>query len=218
MITIAFSFDDAPGPSMAALLDVLHEEGVRATFFVIGHNVEEPPWPGASRRQARGLLLRALRDRHLLGNHTYEHSRFTENPAFRLEIERTDAIIRDLLREAGVEQPTIPFRFPYGERARACRLMVLKEMGRPFVPYPCRFADWLRDKTGPALNAEIRSHLRACVRRGRASTTIDLHVGAPPSGPGGHYQREATVEAVGRLLARRGDWRFTTRLPRCRVQ
>jgi hypothetical protein len=96
--------------------------------------------------------------------------------------------------------------------------MVLREMARPYVPYPCIFADWLPEKTGPELHTEIRSHLRSCRRSGRSSTTIDLHVGGPPVAPDGYYLREATVEAVRRLLARRGDWRFTTRLPLCRVE
>src|SRR5512144_3274869 len=36
----ALTFDDGPGPSTSALLDVLRDSGVRATFFLLGRNVE----------------------------------------------------------------------------------------------------------------------------------------------------------------------------------
>ena len=218
MITIALTFDDAPGPSMASLLDVLHDADVKATFFVIGRNVEDPPWPTATRKEARDLLLRALRDGHVLGNHTYEHSFAPEIVAFRAEIERTDAIIIGLLGEARVAQTTIPFRFPYGERRSPYRLKVLGEMGRTFTPYPYLFEDWLPEKTEGGLLHEIRSHIDSCARDRVTTTTVDLHIGAHRDEQAGYYLRAATVEAVKLFLAVRGDWQFTTSAPSRRVE
>lgn len=54
----ALTFDDGPGPSTSNLLDGLHSAGVRATFFLLGRNLEEAPWCGDPAR-ARALVLRA---------------------------------------------------------------------------------------------------------------------------------------------------------------
>lgn len=65
---IALTFDDGPHPGYALrLLEILHAEGARATFFVVGR----PALAGPS-------LLDALRRRgHELGNHTMDHHPMT---------------------------------------------------------------------------------------------------------------------------------------------
>src|SRR5262245_43913817 len=41
---IAITFDDGPNPELTPrLLDMLKERGIKATFFVVGKNVEEYP-------------------------------------------------------------------------------------------------------------------------------------------------------------------------------
>jgi len=65
---VALTFDDGPDArSTPALLDVLREADVAATFFCIGKNV-------ATNRE---LPARILREGHLLGNHTFNHSNTT---------------------------------------------------------------------------------------------------------------------------------------------
>ena len=39
----ALTYDDGPGPSTEALLDVLEAAGARATFFLLGRNLCEAP-------------------------------------------------------------------------------------------------------------------------------------------------------------------------------
>jgi len=41
--TVALTFDDGPGPSTPAVLDVLRQNGVPATFFVVGQNAAAEP-------------------------------------------------------------------------------------------------------------------------------------------------------------------------------
>jgi peptidoglycan/xylan/chitin deacetylase (PgdA/CDA1 family) len=61
--TLCLTYDDGPGSDTAELGAFLHEEGVAATFFVIGQHAEGQP-----------ALLRQLRGwGHLVGNHTYSH-------------------------------------------------------------------------------------------------------------------------------------------------
>lgn len=65
---VALTFDDGPDArSTPALLDLLRQEKVPATFFCIGQRV-------AAERE---LTARLAREGHMLGNHTYHHSNLT---------------------------------------------------------------------------------------------------------------------------------------------
>lgn len=61
---VALTFDDGPNPDYTGmLLDGLKERGVRATFFVLGSEVELYPQ----------LVRRANEEGHLIGVHAYKH-------------------------------------------------------------------------------------------------------------------------------------------------
>lgn len=65
---VALTFDDGPDPSSTpALLDLLRVEGVKATFFCIGHRVDAHP----------KLAARIASEGHEIGNHTHAHSNLT---------------------------------------------------------------------------------------------------------------------------------------------
>ncbi len=101
---VALTFDDGPTPGGTdAILAILNAEGVRATFFLIGAQMEQHP------DQARKLVAAG----HELGNHSYSHDRMVfKSPAFiKSEIERTD----ELIRQAGHQGP-IHFRPPFGKK------------------------------------------------------------------------------------------------------
>jgi peptidoglycan/xylan/chitin deacetylase (PgdA/CDA1 family) len=61
--TVALTFDDGPGPSTPAVLDVLRAHGVHATFFVVGRQVATEP----------DMLRRIVAEGHALGDHTWSH-------------------------------------------------------------------------------------------------------------------------------------------------
>jgi chitin deacetylase len=101
---VALTFDDGPTPGVTEeVLSILNEAGVKATFFVIGANLEGTPEEG------RKIVTAG----HELGNHTYSHKRMVlKTPSFiESEIERTD----QLIRQAGY-QSAIHFRPPYGKK------------------------------------------------------------------------------------------------------
>lgn len=85
---VALTFDDGPDArSTPALLDLLREKQVTAAFFCIGKRV-------AAERE---LAARIFREGHLLENHTYEHSNFTNfftTARLRVELEQTQAAIQ----------------------------------------------------------------------------------------------------------------------------
>ncbi|HEY5675883.1 MAG TPA: polysaccharide deacetylase family protein, partial [Myxococcales bacterium] len=103
----ALTFDDGPGPSTAELLDVLGASGVRATFFLLGRNLEEAPWCGDPLR-ARALAERASREGHALGNHTWSHLRPDRWRELAADLRRGEDVVRSL------RTGHVRFRLPYG--------------------------------------------------------------------------------------------------------
>ena len=86
---IALTFDDGPHPSQTGrILDILDSYGVKATFFMIGVNVEN--YPDA----AKEVLKRG----HEIGNHTYSHSHLNRLGEVRLseELEKCEDILENL--------------------------------------------------------------------------------------------------------------------------
>lgn len=61
--TVYLTFDDGPGKYTDKVLDILKDEHIRATFFVLGQQVERNPI----------FTKRIVDEGHTLGNHTYNH-------------------------------------------------------------------------------------------------------------------------------------------------
>lgn len=119
---VALTFDDGPTPGYAQrILDVLEQEGVRATFFLVGNAIEA--WPEGARR--------IVEAGHEVGNHSYSHSRMIlrDYDFVASELERTEALIR----AAGYTQP-IHFRPPYGRKLFSLP-RYLAERGMPSITW-----------------------------------------------------------------------------------
>ena len=88
--TVYLSFDDGPSKWTPQVLDILKEEQVKATFFVLGEQAEQ-----------RGDVVRRLvREGHALGNHTYNHKYdelYGSFAGFWQQIERTSQILTSLV-------------------------------------------------------------------------------------------------------------------------
>lgn len=98
---IAFTFDDGPHPTYTIqLLDILQEVSGKATFFMIGQEIE----------RNRSIAEAVHKQGHEIGNHTYSHpalSSLTIHEATE-EIHKTDEIIRSITL-----QEVRSFRPPY---------------------------------------------------------------------------------------------------------
>jgi peptidoglycan/xylan/chitin deacetylase (PgdA/CDA1 family) len=94
MFDITLSFDNGPEPEVTpAVLDILAEHRLKATFFVIGKKLEDP--------LRRAICERAHAQGHWIGNHTFTHSvplgRRSEADVGRSEIGRTQDLIGDMV-------------------------------------------------------------------------------------------------------------------------
>ncbi len=66
MPRLTFTFDNGPKPGATErVLDFLSERSIKATFFVVGKQLQTP--------DARRLTERAHAEGHWIGNHTYSH-------------------------------------------------------------------------------------------------------------------------------------------------
>lgn len=80
---IALTFDDAPDDQFTPqVLDILKQEGVRATFFVVGNRVQAHP----------EIVRRMVKEGHVIGNHSWNHPNLPKlsDAEFRSQILKTD--------------------------------------------------------------------------------------------------------------------------------
>lgn len=94
--TVYLTFDDGPSRLTGQVLDILRDENVKATFFVLGKQVEAYP----------ELVRRALQEGHAIGNHTYNHvykDLYSGAESFWNQVQKTENIIEEY---AGV-RPTL---------------------------------------------------------------------------------------------------------------
>jgi peptidoglycan-N-acetylglucosamine deacetylase len=106
---IALSFDDGPHPITPQILHLLGRYNAKATFFCIGKNIEKHP----------EILKKIVDDGHVIGNHSYSHSRFFDffrKDQVAQELEDTDIIIEKMIGK----KPSF-FRPPYGVTNPAIR-------------------------------------------------------------------------------------------------
>lgn len=88
---IAITFDDGPSPYTETLLEELKKRNVKATFFVIGQNVEHYP-----------EILKEMQEAgHLIGNHTYHHVEISKLSlaGAKEEVDTTNQLIESITHE-----------------------------------------------------------------------------------------------------------------------
>ena len=132
---VYLTFDD--GPTLRAtprVLDILKEENVKASFFVIGKYVDKHP----------ELVKRAYDDGHYIANHGYDHSNkklYESNTSFINEVKKTDI---EIGKAIGIDNYCSHiFRFPNGymspnnKSQKKVSAKLLQEMDYVYVDWNC---------------------------------------------------------------------------------
>lgn len=193
--SVALTYDDGPSPrNTSALLDVLAEHNVQATFFLIGEHVRKHP----------ALARRVAERGHVIGNHTTMHPNLSRQSGVRVraEIERCQLTIEDTL---GISP--VLFRPPYGARTPSV-LKTARSMGLRPVMWNVTAHDWDARRSAAVL-ARIDSAMKRHMKQ-RVASNVLLHDashldGAVPA------PRDITID-VTRALLQRDDLRFVTPL------
>lgn len=126
---IALTFDDGPDPIYTPLvLSILARFKVKATFFIVGKQVEKYP----------DLVQKIHQEGHAIGNHTWSHELpFCQSKnRIEQEIEKTQFIIK---HTCGIT-PTL-FRPPFGVSSRAMEA-ALDFKGLDLILWTQSLKDW----------------------------------------------------------------------------
>lgn len=123
---IALTFDDGPGPYTSRLLDGLAARGVKATFFMLGQNVE----------RYTKTVRRIYDEGHQVASHTYDHPALTTKSDSQVcwQINHT----ADILNEITGLNTNYLLRPPYGD----CNSRILSLIGTPAILWSIDPEDW----------------------------------------------------------------------------
>jgi cellulose synthase/poly-beta-1,6-N-acetylglucosamine synthase-like glycosyltransferase/peptidoglycan/xylan/chitin deacetylase (PgdA/CDA1 family)/spore germination protein YaaH len=183
---VSLTFDDGPDPDYTpALLDILKQHGVKATFFIVGRQAEQYPH----------LLQRIADEGHEIGNHTFFHPDLSRasDEEIRLELNATQRLI-----QAVTGRSTLLFRPPYitdtgpQDLAELRPLLVAQSLGYVTVAQEMN----PRDYEGADAQTLLQ---RVQEQRARGNVVLMHDAGG---------DRSATVEALPQILdylAQRGD-------------
>lgn len=143
---VALTFDDGPNASSTPiLLDGLKERKVRATFFLIGENVEKD--------ENEKIVKRMYEEGHLIGNHTYTHCNLSklETGEAKKELEQTDTVIEKITGK----QPVF-VRAPYGELPVDSE----QDLNRIYIGWTVDPLDWMTEDTGAVVKTVVEELIR----------------------------------------------------------
>ena len=139
---VYLTFDDGPIPEVTpALLDILREAGVKATFFMVADNVRKYP----------DLAARVVAEGHRVGNHTFNHLRGTQYS--------TAEYMANVAKAAEILPKTNLFRPPYG-RLRAAQKRALREQGYKIVLWDVLTHDYDAAYSTERLVEIVRKYVR----------------------------------------------------------
>lgn len=139
---VALTFDDGPHPKLTPeLMEILRAEGVTATFFMLGSQVEKFPEIARSVAEAG----------YEIGNHSYSHSQLTKLDS--AQIEREISGTQDIIEQATGQRPRV-FRAPYGSVNGTVRKKLLEE-DLELTGWAVDPRDWERGKTSEGISAFI---------------------------------------------------------------
>lgn len=139
---IALTFDDGPGPYTVELLDTLKKTQARATFFVLGPNVEAHP----------EIVRRTAAEGHQVGNHSWTHRQFSHlsNEAILDEVDRTAGAVKK-----ATGSPTSGVRPPYGDHNQRVDEVLAGRPHAPVILWDVDTLDW-KTRSAEATVAEVQ--------------------------------------------------------------
>ena len=164
---IAMTFDDGPhAKNTPRLLDILRHRNIKATFYVIGKNVDMYPH----------LTRRIVAEGHEIGNHTYtqRNLKSLDDRQVLAEMTRTRSSI---IRATGIAPRTM--RPPYGAIYQRQRELIMNNFGYPTIMWAVDPRDWQR----PGVSV-VKNRILTNTTNGSIVLAHDLHAPTVDAMPG----------------------------------
>ena len=186
---VYLTFDDGPSQNTEAILDLLAEYDVKATFFVVGDTDEE----------AKAIYRRIVNEGHTIGIHSYSH-RYSDIYASQDAFLEDFYLLSDYIYDVTGVRPDI-CRLPGGSSNTVSRIS-MSELVRTLDSRGITCYDWNisgGDADGHGLSAgQIANNVLNGVDRFQTSIVL-LHDGADK------YQTVDALEKVLQELSQRED-------------
>src|SRR5690554_440207 len=162
---VAITFDDGPAARTSQLLDILKQHEVKATFFVLGK----------SAKVQKNTLLRAYKEGHQIGNHSWDHKDLKNLSEEEIgnQIFKTNDVISEI---TGAQTQVL--RPPYG----SFNQLVKNHAKLPIILWNLDPLDW-KDR-----NAELVANRMAEAQVNGIVLAHDIH--------------KSTVEAIPEVIAK----------------
>ncbi|MDP6670379.1 MAG: polysaccharide deacetylase family protein [archaeon] len=155
---IFLTFDDGPGPKTVDLAELLNKLGIKATFFMVGLNIQTMP----------GAVKRVAELGHEIGVHAFRHE-FLPKLNMRQTVYEIGATA-NLIEQITGKKPTV-FRAAYG-RLSSKALAVLEKLGLKHVDWSYDTKDWKKAEELRILDP------KEIIKKAKAGDVILFHDGA----------------------------------------
>lgn len=154
---VYLTFDDGPSQWTGKFLDVLQEQGVKATFFMQGSNLK--------RTSLQSDVKRAVREGHYVGGHsmTHQYKKLYEQGEFVSEMQETLSLIHELTGE----NPHL-VRPPYGSAPGLNDEQIRDQIADAGI----KIWDWTIDSN----DWNLKDHPEQIVENVKQATKVDLEV------------------------------------------
>ncbi|MCX7694951.1 MAG: polysaccharide deacetylase, partial [Caloramator sp.] len=159
------TFDDGPSRDVTPkILDILKENDIKATFFVLGSMAKSNP----------ELLKKIYENGHAIANHSYSHSYkkiYSSPDAMIEEIKETESIIKSII---GEDYNNIYFRFPGGSGGRKSEIKeAIVDNGYIYIDWNCLTGD----AEGKMMSVERQYERFLQTAKNKSSLVILMHDG-----------------------------------------
>lgn len=141
---VALTYDDGPGDHTNRLLDILRDNKVLATFFVVGRQVPT----------RADLVKRIVKEKHEIGNHTWDHPDLTKMTASQIEQQLLNTI--NAIKTAEPKAQIRAVRPPYGAFNQEI-LNILNKHGLSNVLWSVDTRDWADRDANIVCNRAVTS-------------------------------------------------------------
>jgi peptidoglycan/xylan/chitin deacetylase (PgdA/CDA1 family) len=140
---VALTFDIGYVPEEHDRMVWLHDQGIPATYFVLGISVSRHP----------EIVQDVLSNGHSLGNHSWDHLNFQDLTQAQMETELQKT--EDAVKTASSDATTLPFfRAPFG--AIDSRVSTIaRQMGYHIIGWTVDSQDWMDGATGEQVFSRV---------------------------------------------------------------